>query len=206
MNDFLSSYNLADKEYLASLLSPVVKRGSADETAAALLERYGTIENLLCAPTDELCELIGEVAAAAVKTIAAVTSRRVTSAFRFGRAYTRTEISDYFKALFIGRCVEEVYVMSFDAEGGVLACDMVGSGTVNISEVLPRKILESVRRARASAAVIAHNHPSGNTTPSADDVTLTSTVDRILERAGVRLLYHCIVSGQYCSILTTNDL
>lgn len=204
MNDFVSNCNLVDIDYFASLLAPCMPRKSADGAAKILLERYGTVENVLCASPDDLCEMVGEIAAAAVKTLAAVTSRRVVDAFRFGAVHTRSEIADYFKALFIGSCVEKVYVMSFDKDARILGCDMVGSGTVNLSEVLPRKILESVSRTGAVAAVIAHNHPSGNTSASNEDIALTAAVASILERAGLRLLYHCIIAGQYCNILTTN--
>ena len=198
-------YNERDLGYFAGLIAPVLKNRDAQEVTRSLLVRYGTIENLLCADSGELSSLIGDNAAAVVKLLAAVTARRVTDAFVFGKIHTRCEIADYLKGLFLGSSVERVYLLSLDGEGRTLACDLVGVGTVNMSEILPRKILEAGRRAGARTLIIAHNHPAGNVIISDEDIKLTSALSAIVEKAGMKLSYHCIVAGQSCNIFTADE-
>lgn len=205
MNELLNRCNLNDLDYFASLIEPAIKGKRACALARELLFRYGTIENVFCADEKSLSAIAGKNASATVKLLAAVTSRRKTDLFSFGKKHTNAEIIDYFKALFIGDSVEKAYLMTFDAEERAVSCELVGVGTVNVSEIMPRKLLEVAYRDRAKSVVIAHNHPGGNTRPSPEDENLTAVMNSIFERAGIALLYHCIVAGQDCNIYTIND-
>lgn len=206
MTKFDVRYNEIDLDYLADLMSVGARNLDSRKTAEKLLIRYGTIENLLCASSDELSASVGDNIAATLKTLAAVISRRETDKFLFGKPCTRCDVVDYFRALFVGCDVEKVYLMSFDDKGCPKRCDLVGVGTVNMSEILPRKLLEAASRAGACGVVIAHNHPGGNATASDEDIKLTAVISRVLSRAGVKLLYHCIIAGQSSNIFEINDL
>lgn len=206
MSESFVRYNELDLDYFARLLEVSARQTDARALAEKLLVRYGTIEDVLCVNPDELRDMVGEGVAATLKTLAAVVSRRVTDRFPFGRECTGCDVIDYFKAFFIGSDVEKVCLMCFDENNIPNRCDLVGVGTVNTSEVLPRRLLEAARRAGAKSVVIAHNHPSGSTAPSDEDIKFTASISRVLERVGIKLLYHCIIAGQRHSILEINDL
>ena len=70
----------------------------------------------------------------------------------------------------------------------------VSTGSLNASLVHPREVFGPALLARACAIIVAHNHPSGNTAPSAEDLELTSRLDAAGELLGIALLDHVIVT------------
>lgn len=198
-------YNSRDFDYFVSLIAPAVKKNCAEEIAKKLLTRYLKIENVIMADIRELEDIAGNKAAIFLKLIGYISARRVTDQFTPGKVYNTAQIQDYFKAIFIGASVETVYLMSFDKRGAFIRCDQVGEGTVNASDVLPRKLLETAKAARAASVVLAHNHPFGNSTPSRADEHLISNMQALFYASGIRLDYHCVVAGQDCTIACLNS-
>ena len=184
----------------ARLLSFGVK-GDGVREAELLLSKYLTVANAMSADVQELEALIGKDGAMLLKVACAVTSRRGTDTFKFGAVHTDEEVCDYFKSIFIGVPVEMVYVMSFDGEGRALACDFITAGTVNSSEILPRKILEVALHAKASSVILAHNHPRGLASPSKEDVIETNSLYDILSAVGIKLRCHCVVASREVTVL-----
>ncbi|MGH2829765.1 MAG: JAB domain-containing protein, partial [Actinomycetota bacterium] len=73
---------------------------------------------------------------------------------------------------------------------------VVGVGGVAHAPMEPREVLQAVLREPAAAAfLVAHNHPSGDPTPSAEDLALTRRLERCAELVGVEFLDHVIVAG-----------
>ncbi len=198
-------YNTRDFDFFASLIAPSLKNEKEEEIAHKLLTKYLTIENALSADENELISCVGESCAAFLKLAAAIISRRKTDAFAFGKRHTKAEIADYFKALFLGFAVETVYAMTFDERGRAVSCEQVSSGIVNVSEIIPRRLVEIAYRANAKAIVIAHNHPRGKARPSDEDVAQTNMLAKMLFEAGVELREHYIIAGQRCFVFSPND-
>ena len=197
-------YNTRDFDYFVSLISTAVKGRDAEDIARKLLTRYLKIENVIMADIRDLEAIVGNKAAVFLKLVGYLTSRRVTEQFVVGKVYTTAEIQNYFKALFIGASVETVYLMSFDKRGGFISCDAVAEGTVNSSDVLPRKLVEIAKSVGASSVAIAHNHPFGNSTPSSEDRDLVYSLQNIFNAVGIRFEYHCVVAGQDCATVRPN--
>lgn len=195
-----SGYNKRDLDYFALLLRYCIGDG-AEKAAASLLHRYYTIENSMCASVGELTALAGEKCAFYLKLLAYVTSRRTTDKFDFGRKYSRAQIADYLKALFLGDSVEKTYLITFSSDERMTGCELLGEGTVCSSELTPRKAVEVAVASSASAVAIAHNHPAGTTRPSADDVNLTKLFANIFASCEIALADHYIVAGQLCDTI-----
>ena len=87
-------------------------------------------------------------------------------------------------------------MLSFDSRGRVKGCDLLGEGTVNASEVYPRKIAECAVRRGASSVILAHNHPSGVANASDDDISATLALFATLRSMGIRLYRHVVVAGR----------
>lgn len=170
------------------------------EAAGDLLEKYLTLERLAAAEGDELARIpsVGEGGAHLLRLALAAASRRYTDLFKLGRRHSEEELISYLEALLYPLTNETVYAVMFDEAGRVLSCEQVGEGTVNSAGILPRRILELAIKRGASAAVLAHNHPSGSATPSEEDGEVTALVGRLLEDSGRRLLAHYVFAGGEC--------
>ena len=193
-------YNTRYFDYLASLLQPLEGK-RARKTAHLLLSKFLTIENMLCASEHTLVSAFSERIAFFVKLLGYVTSRRATDKFAFGHKYTKADISEYLKALYIGESIEKVYLLTFDGRGRFSGCELLGEGTVNVSEVMPRKAIEIAFNKSARSVSIAHNHPLGKAKASPVDVKFTNSFTSLFSTCDITFANHYIVAGQLCHIM-----
>ncbi len=193
-------YNIKDSGYFAHLLG-FASGDNAEERAELLLDRFHSIENALTASVRELSALTDDKCAFYLKLLAYVTSRRVTDEFKTGRVYSKAEIAEYLKALFLGETIEKTYVLGFDGKDRFLGCELVGEGTVSASEVIPRRAVDAAAGLSASRVAIAHNHPFGTTRASADDLNVTKQFEALFGSCGMKLVDHFIVAGQLCDTI-----
>ncbi|WP_199553462.1 JAB domain-containing protein [Sandaracinobacteroides hominis] len=89
--------------------------------------------------------------------------------------------------------VEQVRVAFLDAGRRLIRIELLSNGTVRHAHIYPREIARRCLELSASSVVLVHNHPSGDPTPSPEDVLLTKRVRRALEAIDVSLLDHLIV-------------
>lgn len=173
----------------------------AKEKAEILIRKFGSAIGVFEAETDSLAEaLCGDSQSAVyIKLCSALASRRGLDSFKFGRRHSEEEICEYLKYLFLGLSDEAVYLLSLDGEGKVLACDKVGDGTVNVSNILPRKVIDAARKRGARRVIIAHNHPGGYAKASDDDVSATALLEGLLISSGLMLSAHYVVAGNKCA-------
>lgn len=102
----------------------------------------------------------------------------------------------------LGDALEEyVYALAYDNQLHLLGVFMVSKGTQEFSMIGTKEIMSRLLMIRASAAVMVHNHPSGDVTPSREDVDATTKIKAACDLMGIRLCDHLIVSGStYCSM------
>ena len=166
------------------------------ECIERLSDRYGSFATVFSEDAQELCRFadISMNTALLIKLVAYVNSRRAMSEFKMGRAYTELEMHELLAALFLGASVETVYVLLVDDEDRIVAVEYISEGTINASDILPRKILEYAKRRKCSRVILAHNHPKGRPNPSKEDIMATGRLAGVFGSAGVRLLAHYIVA------------
>jgi DNA repair protein RadC len=92
--------------------------------------------------------------------------------------------------------VEQVRVAFLDAGRRLIRVEVMGTGTVSTAHVYPREIARRCLEISASAAILVHNHPSGDPQPSAEDVQMTRKVRRALEAIDVELVDHLVIGRQ----------
>lgn len=190
------------------LLSHSIGEQKSRECTEKLLDRFGSFSTVFSAREDEIC-YIGDVnrnTALLIKLMAYINSRRVTDRFEFGKEYTELEIREYIKALFLGASVETVYALLLDDRGRVISSEHISDGTVNSSDVIPRKVLELARRKNSKNIIIAHNHPKGSKTPSKDDMMTTGKLFTLFASVGVRLAAHYIVADDEIDVISADIL
>ncbi len=89
---------------------------------------------------------------------------------------------------------EEVWLLGLDGAGGLVQAERVGQGGLHGCSLLPRDVLRPAIRSGASAIILVHNHPSGDPSPSSDDLAMTQALRRAAESVGTPLLDHVIVA------------
>lgn len=181
---------------LEFMLSFTEKDG-AEEMTDKLTKRYGSLYAILTADNNMLVsdEGVSAKSAKLFTTLMAIASRRGTDRLKLGKPVSNEDVDGYFKSLFTGVCVEKFYLMSFDASGAPIGVDRICEGTVNATEIIPRKIVDIAVRRRARSVIVAHNHPGGVAKPSLEDVGVTATLSRVLTSSGIDLLRHVIIAG-----------
>ena len=186
------------RKELESFLAPVTKRSA--EYAKRLSLKHSSFNEIAEAEVYDLAETLdGDMQTAIyIKLSVALASRRVVDSFKFGRRHTEEELCSYLVAKSFGLSVETVHVISENDSGVALACDKVGEGTVNYSNVLPRKIIEIAKRHGAKKVIICHNHPGGYAGPSDDDISSTKLLFELLLSSGIKLSAHYVVAGDKC--------
>ena len=197
--------SFTDVQALELLLFYAIPQKDTNPIAHALLNRFGSLSQVLDADTEELEKVPG------ISDHAATLLRLVTQLGRFYQVDTaqRTEAltsidacGAYLVPHFFGRKVETVFLLCLDAKCKVLCCREIGEGSVNAASISVRKVVEAALSANATSVVLAHNHPSGVALPSADDVQTTRRIAAALSAVEVRLIDHIVVAeGDFISMV-----
>ena len=194
----------SDREYLASFLKYVLSDAEADMAAEKLIDMYHNLNGALGRSYDELFSICGS-GAMAIKVLAFVTSKRFTDKYGKGKKCGEW-ISEYFRWKFFGISRENVYIALFDKNEKLISINKLSEGTVNSSEILPRKAMELACQAGAKSAILAHNHPCGIPVGSQSDILATKVVCQALENVGVELKAHLIVADAEVGYINIESL
>jgi len=206
----VGSGSLGDNELLAIVLGHGMPNAGALDLANAVLTATGGLHGLARASADELRRLPGIGAVRAAQLIAAVEAGRRT--LLRGRR-ERDQILAAMDAArqlvpqFGSRPVEQFGVMLLDTRHRVIRTSLVSLGTVDGSLVHPRDVFREATVGGAAAIVLFHNHPSGDPTPSTDDIALTRRLIHAGEIMGITVLDHIILAeNRFHSLREAGDL
>lgn len=121
-----------------------------------------------------------------------------------------TSPADAFAVLYplIGDADRECFVvLLLNTRNTVIGIHQVSQGTLNASLVHPREAAKAAILANAAAMILAHNHPSGDTTPSTEDVALTQRLKQVGELLGIPVLDHLVIGhDHFTSLKEKGDL
>ena len=186
-----------DIQVLELLLFYVIPRRDTNPVAHALLDRFGSLTQVLEAPVEELkkVEGIGQETAVFLNLIPSAGRYYLVDKTMQSRVLkTIDQCGAYLLPFFFGRKVETVFLLCLDAKCKVLCCKEVGEGSVNSAGISVRKIVETALGANATAVVLAHNHPSGIAVPSHEDIQTTHRIAAALRAVDVHLVDHIVVA------------
>jgi DNA repair protein RadC len=198
----LGAAGLGDNELLALVLGQGGGGRTALDLAVALLDRAGGIAGLPRVLLEDLRQLNGMGIARAAQVVAAVELGRRTlcappSRRRFLRA---SDFAEWLLPQFGGRPVEQFGVVLLDSRRGLMSTRIVSTGSVDASTADPREVFREAILARAAGVVLFHNHPSGDPTPSREDVAVTRRLIAAAAVVGVEVVDHVILgAGRYFS-------
>ncbi len=119
---------------------------------------------------------------------------------------TPEEMMDFLRVRFGHLAHEEMHIAWLDQRHRVLSVEKVASGTIDGASIHCREIIKAALRANAAAAVISHNHPSGQGSPSNADRCITKELQTALQLVGVRVLDHIVVTAGECVSFASRGL
>lgn len=188
---------LGDVELLALLVARGTPDRSALEIAAGLLARHDGLDGLARSDPSELVAHGGVGAACAVRLHAALElgRRSLRAPTDELRITTPDDAAEAMAPPFRGLPHEELHALYLDRRNRPIARRCLTRGSAQYTVVDPQQIYRPAVQIGAAAIVLAHNHPSGDPTPSAQDHEVTRRVRRAGEVLGIQLLDHLVVAG-----------
>ncbi|MBL8309412.1 MAG: DNA repair protein RadC [Burkholderiales bacterium] len=187
---------LTDAELMAIFLRIGVAGKSAVELARELLQRFGSVAEVIAASRDEFCAVhgMGEAKFVQLQATVELARRALASTMAERPALSSPEIVRDYLRLSIGNERVEVFVaLWLDAQFRLIEMQVLARGTLSQTSVYPREVVKAALAKSAAAVIFAHNHPSGSTTPSQADRSLTRALKDALALVDVQVLDHCIV-------------
>jgi DNA repair protein RadC len=194
---------LSDAELLAIFLRTGAPGVSAVEYSRHLIERFGTLRNLLSASPRQLQTHhgIGKARAATLLAVSELSRRVLYAKLREAPVVLNSPgaverfLEEHIK-LMIGNEPREVFVCVYlDARHRLLAAEKAAKGSLTRVAVYPREIVRRAIELNAAGLIVAHNHPSGEAAPSGSDHALTRTLRDALALIDVRLLDHFVIGA-----------
>lgn len=186
-----------DYELLEYVLTLAIPRRDTKPLAKKLLEEFGDLPTLLAASPKELdrVEGLGEGAVAALKFVEACAVRSLQrKALARPLLANFDAVVDYLHARLAHELTEEFRVLFLNARNILIRDEALGTGTVNQAPVYPREIVKRALELQASAIILVHNHPSGDPTPSRDDVQMTRNVVEAAKPVGIAVHDHLVIA------------
>ncbi|CAC9459671.1 UPF0758 family protein [uncultured Gammaproteobacteria bacterium] len=203
--------SLSDAELLAIFLRTGIKGKSAVDLAQDLLTQFGSLHNLLNAKEGEFCQGkgLGQAKYAHLQGVLEMAKRHFESSLSKGDAFANPEQIAKYLHLHIGNSSRENFVvMLLDQKHRLIELVNLFTGTLNQTSVHIREVVKIVLEQNASAVVLAHNHPSGDPTPSQSDINITQKIKDALALIDVRVLDHIIIGdgGRFESLAQRGKL
>jgi DNA repair protein RadC len=193
----LGASALSDAELLAIVLRTGAPGRTALELARDLLLLHGGLEGLMRASLGQLARErgIGRAKAVQLKAVLEL-GRRLMLATPGERVQIRTpgDAARLFQAEMAYLEQEQVRALLLDTRHQLLRQVLVYQGNVRAAIVRVGELFREAVRENASALIVAHNHPSGDPTPSPEDIALTREIFRAGQLLGIELLDHLVVS------------
>jgi DNA repair protein RadC len=164
--------------------------------AKVLLEKFGSVKGIMDAESDDLQTVpgIGNRSAVLFKLIKEIASLYLKQkAMEKKQVSCTTELLDFCRTKMGGKKDEEFCVIYLDAQNQIIEVETVQKGIVNQAVVYPRQVLESALKKKATAIILAHNHPSGHVRPSDADIRLTKTIQETAKVLDILVHDHIII-------------
>ncbi|MGL5260118.1 MAG: RadC family protein [Lachnospiraceae bacterium] len=206
----IGANNLTNAELLAIIIRTGTKEESALEISKKILQlgnQYGQSSGILTLLHLEVSDLmkvsgIGEVKAIKIKCVSEFAKRISRSNFKLGIRFTAPKvIADYYMEMVRHLSFEQIILIMTDSKNQLIADKIISKGTVNMSIITPRELFVEAVKSGAVNIILLHNHPSGDVTPSKQDIDLTKKVMQASQIMNIPLVDHIIIGNNKYSSL-----
>lgn len=180
-----------------------------NDIAHNLLNRFGSLAGVLEAPYEELAKVagVGDNAATLIKLIAPLSRRYMEDKVNGKTVLNNCDaVGEFLMAKYRFRRDEMFSMLCLDQNCRLISWEQISDGTVNVTEVSTRKVIEAAMKTSANGVILAHNHPNGLAVPSNDDIRSTIMLIDALSVIGVRVLDHVIIGEEdYVSLINSHQ-
>jgi len=187
---------LLDYELLELCLFNSLPRVDTKPIAKALIKKFGSFAEVIAAPPEQLIEIngVGPTTALYLKVIQAASSH-------LGRENllekpilsSWSALMDYCRAEMQFEAKEQFRVLFLDKKNRLIADEILGRGTVDRAPVYPREVIKRALDLSSTALILAHNHPSGDPSPSQSDIDMTQKIVDAGKTMGIIVHDHIII-------------
>lgn len=201
---------LADYEILETILFLSQPRGDMKPLAKTLLQTFGNLTQVFGAPVEDLQKVkgMGDSTIAAMKSIQAVALRLGREELSQGPVMNdMSQLVRYCRLRLVDPKIEQVQVFFLNKKNRLIRDEIHQVGTIDHAMVYPREIIKKAMDCGASQLLLVHNHPSGDTTPSLEDIKMTHYIVEAGEKLGVHVKDHIVLGlTGFCSFKAENLL
>lgn len=187
---------LDDRHLLELLLLPSSSEREARDLSTRLIEEFGSLSMVTAMSNERLAEYSGVPLESIVnmKIVRELAARMIKQQLYNRDLMSDTrKVVDYCHARMANETVEHVRLLFLDQKNHLIEDEAIHGGGVSAVPVNPRQIVKRAIVLDAQSIILAHNHPSGDPSPSAADVDLTLDLKRCAQAVGLRLLDHLII-------------
>lgn len=187
--------NLSDSELLSILLRTGNKESSVEELSNNIIKSIGGISNLKNVGLNTLTNIKGiKLSKASIILASVELGKRVFKKDSLVKLTNSIQIYNAFRHEFIGLKQEKMYILLFDRKMNLILKKEIGRGTISEVSTGPREVFKEAIKESASFIILMHNHPSGDTTPSKEDIKLTNNMIKTGKIVGIDVVDHIIIS------------
>lgn len=193
---------LTDTELIAVLLRTGYKGVDVMQLAQNLIDNHHDLHGLVYCDYQSLIKQkgLGRAKAAEMAAVFEI-ARRIAKPKNHQTISSSEDAADFLLKLLRSERREKFLVISLNSKNQLLSLDTVFTGTLNSTIVHPREIFQYALRHAAAGIIVAHNHPSGDPTPSKEDISATITLKEAGQIMGIPLLDHLIIGhGRWTSL------
>lgn len=197
---------LTDAELLAIFLRTGIQGMNAIELAQYLLDASGGVSQLLQATQTEFCQFkgLGSAKYAQLQAVLTLAKRYHLAQLQNNPVINSTESAVALLHTQLAHHTTEVVAALFlNSKHHLIAFEYLAQGSLREAPIYPREIAKQALHHNAAALILAHNHPSGDPTPSQADIDITVHLARALKPLDIRLLDHIVIGQglQYRSLV-----
>ncbi len=191
--------SLTDTELVAILLRTGTKGKSVIQVAQDLIQKVGGLNNLTSQTSEAIQKQLGIGKDKAATLIAAFEiSRRVDTQkklFSIKKITSPSDIAEIFIPLLRDKVKEEFYVVCLNSANKIVKTELISVGNLNSSVVHPREVFKVAVENNSANIILLHNHPSGNSEPSNEDILLTRKMVEAGKIMDIQVFDHIIIAG-----------
>lgn len=189
--------SLSSTELISILLASGGSKNSVSKISHILLSKYGDFKKLANSSVEELMSIQGLGLAKACQLIACFEIARrfeTNTSFKSKIYQSSDDLYSLVKPFLLNREKEHFLVVALDSRRRLIGVENISIGTINQTLVHPREVFKVGITKNASYLIVAHNHPSGDHSPSTDDINVTQRLVSASRTVGIPILDHIIVS------------
>ncbi len=194
---------LSDAELLAIFLRTGIKGIPVMDLSESVLTAFGSLRGLLSATLEDFCKIkgLGLIQYIQLQATKEMTKRYLSQQMKVNEMIDSPYLAVMYFQSELESWEREVFMVIFlDNQNRLIKTEKMFYGTINQASVHPREIIKEALKCNAAAILVAHNHPSGNCTPSEADRYLTRKIEMACDLIDLRFVDHIIVGkGDYFS-------